>query len=147
MKDSQFVNYLIGIVAALFGFMILMTILANFISSDEAPQDTMVTDAINERIKPVGDVTVGAPKAAAPVAAASPKDSYQASCFACHGTGAAGAPKLGDKGAWKARIAAGNSTLYKNAIDGKGGMPPRGGSSLDDAAMKAVVDYMVNNSK
>ena len=146
MKDSQFVNYLIGIVGALFGFLILMVILANLIGPDEVAQDAMVTEAVNERIKPVANVTVGAPKVAK-VAAASPKDSYQASCFACHGTGAAGAPKLGDKAGWKARIAQGNSTLYSNAIKGFKGMPPRGGSSLDDAAMKAVVDYMVKASK
>lgn len=146
MKDSQFVNYLIGIVGALFGFLILMVILANLIGSDEMAQDTMVTEAVNERIKPVGQVTVGAPKVEV-VAAASPKDSYQASCFACHGTGAAGAPKLGDKGAWKARIAQGNAALYSHAIDGFKGMPPKGGSSLSNKAMKDVVDYMVTESK
>jgi len=146
MKDSQFVNYLIGIVGALFGFLILMVILANLVGSDDAVQDEMVTEAVNERIKPVAQVTVGAPKVVETVAA-SPKDSYQAACFACHGTGAAGAPKLGDKAAWKARIAQGNATLYTHAIDGFKGMPPKGGSSLDDAAMKAVVDYMVTNSK
>jgi len=146
MKDSQFVNYLIGIVGALFGFLILMVILANFISSDEQPQDEMVTEAVNERIKPVAKVTIGAPKVAK-VVAASPKDSYQSSCFACHGTGAAGAPKLGDKSAWKARIAQGKSTLYSHAINGFKGMPPRGGSSLDDKAIKAVIDYMVSKSK
>ena len=146
MKDSQFVNYLIGIVGALFGFLILMIILAKLVTSDDATQDTMVTEAVNERIKPVAKVTVGAPKVVE-TAAASPKDSYQSACFACHGTGAAGAPKLGDKAAWKARIAQGNATLYTHAIDGFKGMPPKGGSSLDDAAMKAVVDYMVTNSK
>lgn len=146
MKDSQFVNYLIGIVGGLFGFLILMIILANLIGSDETAQDTMVTEAVNERIKPVGQVTVGAPKVEM-VAAASPKDSYQASCFACHGTGAAGAPKLGDKGTWKARIAQGKSALYSHAIDGFKGMPPKGGSSLSNKAMKDVVDYMVTQSK
>ena len=146
MKDSQFVNYLIGIVGALFGFLILMVILANLVGSDDAAQDAMVTEAVNERIKPVAQVTVGAPKVVE-TAAASPKDSYQSACFACHGTGAAGAPKLGDKAEWKARIAQGNATLYTHAIDGFKGMPPKGGSSLDDAAMKAVVDYMVTNSK
>lgn len=146
MKDSQFVNYLIGIVGALFGFLILMVILANLIGSDEVAQDTMVTEAVNERIKPAGEVTVGAPKVVA-VVAASPKDSYQSACFACHGTGAAGAPKLGDKAEWKARIAQGKSTLYSHAIDGFKGMPPRGGSSLSDKAMNAIVDYMITNSK
>ena len=35
------------------------------------------------------------------------KATYQQTCFACHGTGAAGAPKAGDKAAWKDRIAKG----------------------------------------
>lgn len=84
------------------------------------------------------------------VSANAQKD-YQAACFACHGTGAAGAPKVGDKAAWKARIAAGNATLYTHAIKGykgkKGFMPAKGGSSLSDSAVKAVVDHMVKKSK
>jgi len=79
------------------------------------------------------------------------KGDYQASCFACHGTGYAAAPQLGDKAAWKARIAQGNATMYKNAINGfqgkTGFMPAKGGSQLSDAAVKAVVDYMVASSK
>lgn len=77
---------------------------------------------------------------------------YQAACFACHGTGAAGAPKLGDKANWKPRIAAGNKTLYEHAIKGykgkKGFMPAKGGrADLSDDAVKAAVDYMVAQSK
>ena len=76
---------------------------------------------------------------------------YQAACFACHGTGAAGAPKVGDKAAWKARIAQGKETLYKHAIKGfkgkTGFMPAKGGSSLSDAAVKAAVDFMVKGSQ
>jgi len=146
MKDSQFVNYLIGIVGALFGFLILMVVLAKFMTSDDMAQDVMVSDAVKVRIMPVARVTIGEPVAVKMVAA-SPADSYQASCFACHGTGAAGAPKLGDKAAWKARIAQGKSTLYKHAIGGFKGMPPKGGSSLSDSAIKAVIDYMVSKSK
>ncbi|MGD8312746.1 MAG: c-type cytochrome, partial [Gammaproteobacteria bacterium] len=51
---------------------------------------------------------------------------YQASCQACHATGAAGAPKLGDKEAWAPRIAQGMDTLLANAISGKNAMPPKG---------------------
>ena len=73
---------------------------------------------------------------------------YRTACFACHGTGAAGAPKTGDKAAWKARIAAGMDTMVKNAIKGKGAMPPKGGRpNLTDAQIKAVVEYMVAESK
>lgn len=77
---------------------------------------------------------------------------YQAACFACHGTGAAGAPKLGDKAAWKARIAQGMDTLNEHALKGfkgqTGFMPAKGGrADLSDAAVKAAVKYMVDQSK
>ena len=69
-------------------------------------------------------------------------------CAACHATGAAGAPKVGDKAAWKSRIAAGMATIEKNAIKGKGAMPAKGGrANLTDAQVKSIVKYMVNASK
>ncbi len=84
-------------------------------------------------------------------AAADGEADYKSSCFACHDMGVAGAPKLGDKDAWAPRIAQGNDTLYKHAIEGfqgsAGVMPPKGGSSLSDDAIKAVVDYMVGQSQ
>ena len=73
---------------------------------------------------------------------------YRTACMACHASGAAGAPKTGDKAAWKARIAAGMDTMVTNAIKGKGAMPPKGGRpNLTDAQIKAVVEYMVAESK
>ncbi len=73
---------------------------------------------------------------------------YNTACFACHGTGAAGAPKLGDKAAWEARIATGTEALYQSAIKGKGAMPPKGGSmNLSDDEVKAVVDHMISQSQ
>lgn len=80
------------------------------------------------------------------------ESTYKAACFACHGTGAAGAPKLGDKAAWASRIAQGMDTLYDHSIKGykgkKGFMPAKGGrADLSDAAVKASVKYMVDQSK
>ncbi|MBD3670301.1 MAG: cytochrome c5 family protein [Gammaproteobacteria bacterium] len=77
---------------------------------------------------------------------------YQQACFACHGTGAAGAPKVGDKAAWEARLAKGMDTLNKHAIEGfqgkSGFMPAKGGwANLSDADVKNAVSYMVENSK
>ena len=40
---------------------------------------------------------------------------YDTSCMACHSTGAAGAPKLGDAAAWAARIKTGAAALLANA--------------------------------
>ncbi len=73
---------------------------------------------------------------------------YRTACMACHVSGAAGAPKLGDKAAWKARIAAGMDSMVKNAINGKGAMPPKGGRpNLTAAQIKSTVEYMVGESK
>ncbi len=77
---------------------------------------------------------------------------YKAACFACHGTGAAGAPKLGDKANWGPRIKQGKDTLYTHALKGfkgnKGFMPAKGGrADLSDADVKAAVDYMISQSQ
>ena len=73
---------------------------------------------------------------------------YKSSCFACHDSGVAGSPKIGDKAAWTARIATGTESLYEAAIKGKGAMPGKGGNmSIADADVKAAVDYMVSESK
>jgi len=76
-----------------------------------------------------------------------PDQLYQGACFACHGTGAAGAPKLGDAAAWTDRLAKGLDTLVSSAVGGVGAMPPRGGSALDDDQIRSVVEYMMDNSK
>jgi cytochrome c5 len=88
-----------------------------------------------------------APAAAGPVAAGAAPALYNQVCQACHATGVAGAPKLGDKQAWAPRISLGLDELVAIAIKGKGAMPPRGGSSASDAEIKAVVTYMVNAAK
>ncbi len=73
---------------------------------------------------------------------------YTAVCMVCHAGGVAGAPKTGDKAAWAPRIAAGNATMLKNATNGKGAMPARGGASdLTDAELKAAVEYLVSKAK
>ncbi len=78
----------------------------------------------------------------------SPEDLYNTSCAACHGTGAAGAPKLGDSAAWADRIAQGKETLYDHAINGLNMMPPRGTcAACSDDDIKAIVDYMVSKSE
>lgn len=69
---------------------------------------------------------------------------YKRACLACHAVGVAGAPKFGDKAAWAPFIAAGMDQMIKVAIEGKGAMPPRGGSTASDEELIAAVHYMVN---
>lgn len=80
------------------------------------------------------------------------KATYDSACFACHGTGAAGAPKLGDKAAWAPRIAQGMAVLKDHAIKGftgkAGVMPAKGGrADFADADVGAAVEYMVAQAK
>ena len=101
--------------------------------------------------------TAAAPVAAAPAAPAAPVNAvgnsvFNKTCALCHAAGVAGAPKPGDKADWAPRIAQGDETLYKHALDGftgeKGMMPPRGGgSALSDEEVKAAVDFMVAKSR
>lgn len=101
-------------------------------------------EAISKRIAPVAQLTIAA--AGAVGAERSGEQLYQAACVACHATGAAGAPKLGDNAAWAPRLKQGLEGLLKSAINGKNAMPPRAGSDATDAELAKAIVYMANKS-
>jgi len=75
---------------------------------------------------------------------------YMASCFACHSTGAAGAPKVGpgNADAWASRLEKGMDAVVANAINGINTMPPKGLCfTCTDEDLAALVAYMVDSSK
>lgn len=77
---------------------------------------------------------------------------YMNFCAPCHATGAAGAPKTGDKTVWAPRLKNGEKVLVERAIKGyqgkSGFMPARGGNSaLSDAEVTDAVAYMVAQSR
>jgi cytochrome c5 len=123
--------------------------------------ETEIALAVIHMVDGAGGVQAAAPEKApekpaaapAPVKAAAPagdkgKDIYTKACAACHASGAAGAPKFGDKAAWGPRIATGKPALYNSALKGKGAMPAKGGNAaLADDDVKAAVDYMVSQAK
>jgi cytochrome c5 len=83
-----------------------------------------------------------------PAMLAQGKAVYEKNCVACHGAGVAGAPKFGDKVAWKEHIAHGLEHMAEIAIRGAGAMPPRGGNpGLGDAEVRAAVAYIMENSR
>lgn len=75
------------------------------------------------------------------------KQVVEASCITCHGSGANGAPKIGDKQAWSKRASQGLTGLATNALNGIRKMPAHGGNpSLSDFEIKRAITYMVNQS-
>ncbi|HTN35013.1 MAG TPA: c-type cytochrome [Marinobacter sp.] len=115
-----------------------------------------VEDEIRARIQPVGDVCVqgdncGSAAAATEVASAGPRSGeevYNAVCMACHTTGAAGAPVIGNKDSWAPHIEKGMDTLINHAINGFNAMPAKGGcASCPDEEIENAVEYIVSQSK
>jgi cytochrome c5 len=75
------------------------------------------------------------------------KQVVDALCVSCHGTGNAGAPKIGDQKAWAPLIAKGLTALSKTAMTGTGDMPAHGGNmKLTDIELERAITYMVNQS-
>ncbi len=114
--------------------------------------------AIEARIQPysqvcvVGDDACALGDAIAEVSdLRSGEDVYNAACMACHSTGAAGAPKLGDALAWSDRLSQkGIDALYDSGVNGVAGtsMIAKGGCmDCADDEIYAAVDYMLEQSQ
>lgn len=161
MNDREFLKLFSGLMGALIALTVVLLVLANVVAEQHMLEQPDTT-AVAERIAPVGQLAVGkapAPRAGVNVIAsanaaepASGKAVFDQTCAACHATGVAGAPRIGDKAAWKERLAKGEDTLHQHAIQGFQGnaglMPPKGGNaSLSDAEVKAAVDFMISQAK
>lgn len=116
--------------------------LVYFVTSGNKPAAGAVDSelATAQRIQKVGVVEIR--DANRPLAAGA--DVYKAQCAACHDAGLAGAPKMGDAGAWAARIATGYDALLNSALKGKGAMGAQGGGAYRDAEIGRAVVYMAN---
>jgi cytochrome c5 len=144
-------NQLIAAVVA--GFVvpiIIIVLLVKYV--DSAPKvgagsTGQSPEAIAARLKPVADEGFTLVDASAPRQLKAGAEVYNAACVACHGSGAAGAPKMGDSGAWSKRIGQGYDTLVSHAIKGIRGMPAKGGNpDLDDLEVARAVVHMANAS-
>lgn len=139
------------IAAILAGFLIpiiCIVLLVEYVANDNrvgAGSTGQTAEGIAARIKPVADDGFTFRDVNAPKVLQAGGEVYKAVCAACHDSGAAGAPKLGDATAWTARIGQGYDTLVKHALEGIRAMPAKGGNpDLDDVEVARAVVFMAN---
>jgi len=126
---------------------IALILLAHFVlGSAKSVTDTGMSDAeVRARITPVASVALELGGSGGAKVEKSGEDVYKQVCGACHATGAAGAPKFGDKAAWAPHIKEGLDAITKNAINGIRAMPARGGNpDFTDLEVTRAVVYMAN---
>jgi len=152
-EQQSLINTPKQLIVAVAGFFLVIVIgiilLVTFVTNThlEGAGSEQSAPAVAGRIRPVADEGFVLKDANAPKVLQTAQAVYTAVCAACHGTGAAGAPKLGDAGAWSARIAQGYDTLLQHALQGIRAMPAKGGNpDLDDLEVARAVVYMTNQS-
>jgi cytochrome c5 len=171
-QDTHFFNTFSVVLGLLVAFALLVFAFARHVgATTQVPQvlkDPLLVRAVDERTRPPVRIAVAGqdnsamkiqavavPGGAAASALPVPKDGhelYEAACKACHGSGLAGAPKMGDKAAWGPRMAQGKAMLYEHASKGfqgnAGVMPAKGGrTDLSDDLVHSAVDYMVSQTQ
>lgn len=112
----------------------------------QTPVDTTVNAAntpaaVAQRIQKVGTVAV---RDNASGVLRTGEEVFKGTCTACHTSGVAGAPKIGDAAAWALRIGAGYAALLQSALKGKNAMSPQGGGEYNDIEIGRAVVYMAN---
>ena len=175
--DRHFVNVFSAVIGILVAIALVLIGISRLVDSGPKgardTEDPLMQASAHERIKPFGQVAVAGednealkiPETAVVVASGAPaggagaaamptdgKSVFDVACSACHGTGVAGAPRIGDTAAWASRIAQGTATLEKHALEGfqgeTGMMPAKGGrTDLADDAVRAAVEYMASQSR
>jgi cytochrome c5 len=160
---SLVIGLLIIVTLALFAF---SRSVASRTQEQQMLVDAKYVGSVQERVAPFAQIAVAGkdnsalaivanPATAGAVVAVSFTSGAEVvtqACGACHNLGIAGAPKVGDAGAWAPRIAQGKNTLYEHAIKGfqgkAGMMPAKGGrTDISDELIRAAVDHMVEKSR
>lgn len=155
-QDSNFVKNFGIVLGVLAGIAVIFYIVASVVVGmsgiADPSKDPMMQAKIEQNLAPVGSVRVGdgSGAAAQPVAATGPRagaEVYNSACMACHASGVAGAPKLGDAAAWMPRHAKGMDTLLGHVVNGFNAMPPKGtcADCSDDELRNAIV-YMLGEA-
>ena len=153
-EHQSFIRTPKQLIAAVAGFFLVIVIgiilLVSFVTNQHltgAGSEGQNKEAVAARLRPVADAGFTLKDANTPKVLQGGQAVYTAVCAACHATGAAGAPKVGDSGAWSARIAQGFDTLVQHAVNGIRAMPAKGGNpDLDDVEVARAVAYMGNQA-
>jgi cytochrome c5 len=163
-SDTHFFNSFSMVIGLLAAFAIVLFAYANAVGEshqgEAVLQEPLRLADVQRNIAPFAQVAIAGKDNSALAAASVPaggaaaadaptngEQAFTQVCSACHSTGVNGAPKIGDHAAWAPRIAQGKETLYKDAIAGKGNMPPKGGTTWPDATIRMTVDYMISQNK
>jgi cytochrome c5 len=126
---------------------IAIILLVNYVTAQKQPaagSDGMSAEAVARRIEPVGRIEIR--DVSDPASMKAGDQVYAAQCAACHASGVAGAPKLGDAAAWAPRLKSGFDALLASALKGKGAMGPQGGGDFSDFEIGRAVVHMANQA-
>ena len=102
----------------------------------------MSAEAVALRIQSVGNIEIKDVSDTASLKTG--EQVYNTQCSACHATGAAGAPKVGDEAAWGPRVKTGYEALLNSALKRKNAMTPQGGGDFNDTEIARAVVYLAN---
>jgi cytochrome c5 len=146
-KSSTLGQLILVIPGTILAFTLLISLLAKTLSVVNAPAAEPTQAAVAQvevNIKPVAEVEIAVANAG-PHVDKSGEEVVKAVCSMCHAAGLMNAPKIGDKDAWKPRIAQGYDTLVSHAINGIRSMPAKGGNSaLSEGEIANAVAHMAN---
>lgn len=135
------------LMAVFFSFVVPIFVIIGMVynvTSDNKPAAGAVDleKALAARIQKIGSIEIRDANRALKTG----EEVYKAQCAACHATGAAGAPKLADAGAWGPRIGTGYAALLTSAVKGKGAMGAQAGGDFEELEIGRAVVYMANAS-
>jgi len=147
------------VIGVLMGVALLLLVVSLFLGgSDDVyiPAGKTRTEALMERLSPVGEVQFGAAEETAVAAAEEEEEAsgprsgsavYNAVCAACHDSGAAGAPMLDAADDWQQRLSErGFSGLVDSVMNGRGAMPAGGGGDASEEELEAAVEFILEEN-
>ncbi len=146
-KGSTFWQLILVIPGSILAFTLIIALIAKtfgVVGAPVVPEPVAAATKVEGNIKPVAVVELATADASAH-AEKSGEEVVKAVCSMCHAAGLMNAPKIGDKDAWKPRIAQGYDTLVSHALSGIRNMPAKGGNpALSDKEVAGAVKFMAN---